>query len=274
MIASNFEIAHVPDSFAALKGFASESVDVILTDPPYNAHVQRNMQSGSVRDEHAGTFREQHPVKLGFAPLAQYAWAADLVRVARRWAIAFCAVEDFGEFRRAVGADNWTRGGIWYKPNSMGQLTGDRPAAAYEGLAIMHRKTKKQWNGRGSYAHWSADQDDDHYLVCNGTRGEPDRHPNQKPLKLCLELVAKFSNRGETVLDLFCGSGRIGEACLALGRKYIGLDLDPVWVERATARLSNPEVPFGAVSDAACLRLCASPKLSSAAPTGGRGRAA
>ncbi len=211
----NFEIAHVPDSFAALKGFASESVDVILTDPPYNATVQKNLVSGTAMKRHVESAGKGGipRIELPFAPLEEYTWAAELVRVARRWAIAFCAVEDFGEYRRAVGLDQWVRGGIWYKPNSCGQLTGDRPKAAYEGLAIMHRKTKKQWNGRGSFAVWSADQDDDHYFVVNGTRGEPARHPNQKPLKLCLELVAKFSNRGETVLDLFCGAHRRGVSC-------------------------------------------------------------
>lgn len=150
--------------------------------------------------------------------------------------------------------------------NSMGQLTGDRPAAAYEGLAITHRKTKKQWNGRGSFAYWSAELDEElgHY-VCNGTRGEKGRHPNQKPLKLCLELVAKFTNPGDVVLDPFCGSGRIGEACVLLGRHYIGLDSDERWVFEAQARLRHAEllVESGQAPKAEdCLRLCAARKAA------------
>lgn len=269
----NFEIAQPwvrngdgePCSFATLATLAAESVDVILTDPPYNKIVHENMYSGTAVKKYVdggGGPGGIPKVELPFEPLEAYEWAADLPRVARRWAISFCAVEDFGEYRRAVGSDQWVRGGIWYKPNSMGQLRGDRPAAAYEGLAIMHRTTRKEWNGRGSFGVWSAEQDDDNFFICNGTRGEHERHPNQKPLKLCLELVAKFTKRGETVLDLFAGSGRIGEACLALGRKYVGLERDPVWVDRARHRLSNLEVPFGAISDAACLRLCACPKPS------------
>jgi site-specific DNA-methyltransferase (adenine-specific) len=208
-----WQVLAVEDSFAELKDLHDGDVDVVLTDPPYNAHVQNNQISGTDVKHNGGGIGVPH-IELPFAPLAGYDFAKDLVRAAKRWAISFCAVEDFGEFKRAVG-NSYVRGGIFYKPNAQGQMTGDRPAACYEGLAIMHREGAKVWNGRGSYGLW----------VCNGTRGEPDRHLNQKPLALCLKLVALFTNRGETVLDPFCGSGRIGEACVLLGRNYVGMDL-------------------------------------------------
>jgi DNA modification methylase len=80
---------------------------------------------------------------------------------------------------------------------------------------------------------------------------------------LCLELIAKFTNRGETVLDPFCGSGRIGEACVLLGRNYIGLDSDVEWVEKARVRLDPTERHVGAgggTTDEDCLALCRAPK--------------
>lgn len=256
-----WQIKHIADSFAFLSSLSDQAVDVILTDPPYSEHVHNNMSSGTAmkRQVDGGKGGGIPRITLPFNNLQQYDFAQDLPRVARRWALSFCAVEDFGAYRDAVGKDQWVRGGIWYKPNAMGQLTGDRPAAAYEGLAIMHRKAKKQWNGRGSFAYWSAELDDELHFQCNGTRGEKDRHPNQKPLKLCLELVAKFTNRGETVLDPFCGSARIGEACVMLGRNYIGLDSDEKWVERAQKRLEHAEalVQSGASErDEDCLALC------------------
>lgn len=271
-MSDHYEIAQVDDSFAWLRGCDEGQVDVVLTDPPYSEHVHANMSGGTAMKHHveSGGRGGIPRVELPFEALAGYEFAADLIRVARRWAISFCAVEDFGAYRATV-TDAWVRGGIWYKPNSMGQLTGDRPAAAYEGLAIMHRKVRKHWNGRGSFAYWAADSDEfpseEAHFVCNGTRGEAGRHPNQKPLALCLELVAKFTNRGDLVLDPFCGSGRIGEACMALGRRYVGLERDAAWVDAARARLEAAlaEVGFGGVSDEACLRLCAAPKLSHAA---------
>lgn len=259
-----YSVHVVPDSFQFLRGVPDGSVDVILTDPPYSKHVHENMSSGTAMKKFVdgGGGGGIPRVELPFSGLDSYGFCGDLVRIAKRWAVAFCAVEDFGLYRGVVGADQWVRGGIWYKPNSMGQLTGDRPAAAYEGLAIMHRKVKKRWNGRGSYALWSAESEEfpseEAIFAMNGTRGEKERHPNQKPLLLCLELVAKFSNRGETVFDPFCGSGRIGEACVLLGRNYIGLDSDPKWVATSLERLAA--VAPASITDEVCLRLCQMPR--------------
>lgn len=251
----SFRVEYCEDSFAYLKKIPLGSCDVVLTDPPFNEHVQKNQISGTAMKAHVegGSGGIPH-IELPFAPLAGYDWVPDIVRVARRWAISFCAVEDFGEFKRAA-PDAYVRGGIWYKPNAQGQMTGDRPAACYEGLAILHGPSKKIWNGRGSYGLWP----------CNSTRGEKDRHPNQKPRDLLLKLLALFTMRGETVFDPYCGSGRIGEACVLLGRHYVGLneprDDDGIdWVVRARARLeaAASAEPW---TDEAALKLCTARKV-------------
>jgi DNA modification methylase len=146
---------------------------------------------------------------------------------------------------KAVDPAAYKRGAIWYKPNSMGQLTGDRPAAACEGVAVLHGaravrpggvdREKMRWHGHGSYAHWA----------CNGTRGEPNRHPNQKPLALLVSLVRLFSDPGELIFDPFCGSGRVGEAALLCGRHYVGWDQDERWVVVARERCAEAEARFG-----------------------------
>jgi DNA modification methylase len=249
-----WQIAQVEDSFQELASFQDASADVVLTDPPYSEHVQGNMFSAS-----PGGIRK---VELPFEALQGYAFARDLVRVARRWALAFCAMEDFGLYRAVVGAEQWVRSGVWIKSNAMGQLTKDRPANAYEGISIMHRKgEKKRWNGKGSHGFWTCDDptffpSEESILVCKNTRGVKDRHPNQKPLDLCLELVAKFTERGETVLDPFAGSASIGEACVLLGRNYIGLERDGAWVEKASRRLEAAE-QAAPLRDEDCMRLCA-----------------
>ncbi len=249
-----WQVQHVDDAFAVLNAARDASVDVILTDPPYSQHVHENMSSGTAmkRQVEGGKGGGIPRITLPFNNLQQYDFAQSLPRIARRWALAFCAFEDFGAYRDSVGQKQYLRSGIWYKPNSMGQLTGDRPATAYEGIAIMHREGKKVWNGRGSFAVW----------CCNGTRGEKGRHPNQKPLNLCLELVAKFTNPGELVFDPFCGSGRIGEACVLLGRNYLGLDFDKEWVEKARERLRETENK-PQLKDEECISLCRLPPKKS-----------
>jgi len=218
---SKWAVEHCADSFAALPALPDELFDHCITDPPYSEHCQSNMMSGTTLAK----------VDVSFGPLVAFSFANDLIRIAKRWVISFCTIEDVGHYADAVGPEKWIRGGVWYKPNSMGQLSGDRPAASYECLAIMHREGKKRWNAHGSFAHW----------VCNGTRGEFDRHDCQKPLRLMKTLVEQFTNPGDVVFDPFCGSGRTGEACLLLGRRFIGLDWDEAWVAKARTRLAATE---------------------------------
>ena len=239
-------VQHVSDSILFLNSMPAKSVDVVITDPPYTAHVHENLCSGSL------VGRKSVPkYKLGFEPLPDFRWVEYALRAARRWVVFFCAVEDFGRIQDKF-PDQYVRGAIWYKSNAMGQLTGDRPATAFEGIAILHPSgpsgpdaPKKRWNGRGSYGVWR----------CNGTRGKKGRHPNEKPLDLCRKLVALFSDREEGVLDPFAGSAAIGHACVELGRVYVGLDKDPEWAAKAEARLAGAGA-WGALQDATALALC------------------
>lgn len=242
---TEFGITHVPDSFAFLKTLSDSEVDVIITDPPYPKEVQRNLCSGSLVGK-----KSVPKYELSFPPLEDRSWIQHATVVAKRWVLSFCAVEDFGRYQDHLG-EAYVRSGIWYKSNAMGQLSADRPAAAYEGIAFAHRTdVKKRWNGRGSYGIWR----------CNGTRGKEDRHENEKPVDLALKLVAICTERGETVLDPFCGSGAIGEACVRLGRNYIGLDWDRAWCDRARARLTvMQDYP---VTDEYALSLCTMPKVA------------
>ena len=63
------------------------------------------------------------------------------------------------------------------------------------------------------------------------------QHPNEKPLTLMRRLVATYTAEGETVLDPFCGSGTTGVACAELGRDFVGIEIDPGYVEIARRRI-------------------------------------
>lgn len=64
-------------------------------------------------------------------------------------------------------------------------------------------------------------------------------HPNQKPVALCEYFIKTYSNSGETVLDNTMGSGSTGEACLNLGRRFIGIEKDHKYFEVARKRLES-----------------------------------
>lgn len=64
------------------------------------------------------------------------------------------------------------------------------------------------------------------------------QHPCSKPVKFMEWMVNKATlNEGETVLDPFMGSGTTGVACMSLGRKFIGIEIEPKYFEISCERI-------------------------------------
>ena len=63
-------------------------------------------------------------------------------------------------------------------------------------------------------------------------------HPTQMPVSALLPLVEAFSQRGEIVLDPFCGSGSSLAAAKELGREFIGFDISAEYAAIAARRLN------------------------------------
>jgi adenine-specific DNA-methyltransferase len=63
-------------------------------------------------------------------------------------------------------------------------------------------------------------------------------HPTQKPVAALLPLVEAFSQKGRLILDPFCGSGSTLVAAQKLNRRYLGIELDPGHHAAASKRLA------------------------------------
>jgi len=75
----------------------------------------------------------------------------------------------------------------------------------------------------------------------------PGKHPCEKPLAMMEHIVKASSRPGAVVLDCCAGSGATLEAAKKLGRRYIGIDTNPEYVNTAKARLRGAPRPlFGA----------------------------
>ncbi len=64
-------------------------------------------------------------------------------------------------------------------------------------------------------------------------------HPTEKPLSVLLPLVETFSAQGNLVLDPFSGSGATLHAAMSLGRAYLGIELDEHYHALSTERLKG-----------------------------------
>ena len=70
-------------------------------------------------------------------------------------------------------------------------------------------------------------------------RDEKVDHPTQKPLSISCRIVRHFSNPGDLVLVPFAGSGSECVAAVLEGRRFVGFELNPDYVEIATARVAE-----------------------------------
>jgi site-specific DNA-methyltransferase (adenine-specific) len=191
-----------------------KSVDHILCDPPYSEHVHRRVGNEGRSDGWA------ERDALTFAHLTKdmaYEYGREFDRIARRWVIAFGDEFTMG-YWLACGVP-WVRAGYWVKTNGMPQMSGDRPSQGVETISIMHATRKRgsgrmRWNGGGKAAVW----------VHGVARGEEKLCATPKPEGLMIDLVADFTNPGDTILDPFCASGTTGVAALRLGRSFVGIE--------------------------------------------------
>jgi len=72
-------------------------------------------------------------------------------------------------------------------------------------------------------------------------RREAEAHPCIKPLPFMRWLVNKSSLESETILDPFMGSGTTGVACMNLGRKFIGIEIERKYFDIACERIENAQ---------------------------------
>ena len=70
--------------------------------------------------------------------------------------------------------------------------------------------------------------------------GIQNQHPTQKPIAL-MEWCLRVMKMPETILDPFMGGGTTGVACMNLGRKFIGIEIEPKYFDIACERIENAQ---------------------------------
>lgn len=75
-------------------------------------------------------------------------------------------------------------------------------------------------------------------IKINGTKNN-NVHPTQKPVALMEYLVKTYTNEGDLVLDFTAGSFSTGVACVNLGRKFIGIELEEKYFDIGVERIKN-----------------------------------
>lgn len=127
----------------------------------------------------------------------------------------------------------------WHKKEFAGDQWNGGPAMSWEPVIWASSATKPAFNKL--YGPWGRD-----FLVVNSTHGDPfaKLHPCPKPVQVMRWLVGLFCPPGGTVLDPFAGTGATLRAAKDLGRRAIGIELEPAYCDAAITRLAQGVLAF------------------------------
>lgn len=221
---------YLGDCLAVVPGLLLRA-DHFVFDPPYEAslHAAKNSLKGRKhRNDGVAELKG-----LDFAPID--AIRGQVVALGEDhcagWFIAFCTPEGVAKWADAINpsALKYKRACVWVKPDSTPQLNGQGPAQGAENFVCAWAGSGySKWNSggkRGVYTHF----------VNVGRDGE---HPTEKPVTLMAEILADFTQPGELICDPFMGSGTTGVACVKLGRRFVGVEIDPTYFDVACKRIA------------------------------------
>lgn len=192
--------------------FPAGCIDLALTDPPYITRYQARDGRQVLNDDNAD-------------------WLApaftQLYRVLKR--DAFC-ISFYGWPKADLFIRAWRQAGF----RLAGHLVFRKPYGSKTAF-LQYRHELAYLLVKGSPALPATPLPD----VLDWTYTGNKLHPTQKPLGILKPLIQTFSQPGETVLDSFAGSGSTLAAAAALGRRYIGIELDEAHHRTATKRLTG-----------------------------------
>lgn len=141
------------------------------------------------------------------------------------WRLAF-ALQEAGWYLRSDT--------VWYKPNCQPESVKDRPTRSHEYVFLFSKSERYLYNsvsvrgqnGRNLRTVWDVN-----------TEGCKEAHFATFPTALVEPCVALGSNPGDLVLDPFIGSGTSGVVALQMARRFVGIELNPEYVNIASRRI-------------------------------------
>ena len=148
------------------------------------------------------------------------------------WRLAFALQEDGWYLRADI---------VWNKPNAMPESVKDRPTRSHEYM-FMFTKDERYFYDRAAITEENGTGERNRRTVWNiHTQGFSGAHFATFPPDLVKPCLLASTKPGDFILDPFFGSGTAGLVAQQLGRKYVGIELNPEYVALAADRLEADE---------------------------------
>ena len=202
----------IGDCLELMKELENNSIDLVLTDPPYGINIKGKVGGDNVCEavEHIEFDDSCTPDKIVFE---------EMFRISKNQII-------FGGNYFIEHLQNSPCWIVWDKDNS-GNFADCELAWTSFNTAV--RKFKFRWNG----------------MLQEDMKNKEERvHPTQKPIALFKWILENYSKEGDLICDPFLGSGTTLRACRETNRNCIGFEKEPKYeaLIRKRAMLDTPDI--------------------------------
>ena len=240
------------DCIDKMKLIDSKSIDLILTDPPYNAS---NTKIDLPNNKTGGAFYKINEEWDKFNNYSDYLewtkkWMSECDRLLKDTGsiLVCCSMHNIAEVILSLKSFGYKELNIitWKKTNPMPNITKRMLTHSTEfivwfakdnGWTFNYNDMKKYNDGKQLRDVWE-------FGLCQGSerlKGKNNRsaHPTQKPLNLFRRLIEMASKENDIILDPFVGTGTTAVACINLNRNYIGIENNIEYYKLAKFRVKN-----------------------------------
>ncbi len=226
------------DCFKVLKEIPDNSINLILTDPPYNiakystGNIKFGWRSDINNDLAEWDLNELEP--------------SDLIDEFKRILapkgniFIFCSYNLIGEYHKVFDSEFDTfQFMVWHKTNPVPNFRKSSFLNSCELIVGC-------WN-KGHTWNFTTQTDMHNFIetsICMGTeriKGKNGKylHPTQKPLAVLEKIIKIASNENDIILDCFNGVGSTGDAALKNNRRYIGIEIEKEYFDVTEQRLGK-----------------------------------
>jgi len=196
---------------------ADDSVDCVVTDPPYGIDYDASKHMGVEDGKHYEKGIESDEIEDTVA--LWHDFLAEVSRVLKPDGHVYCftpvkeiprlqpAIEDHLTFRNRL---------VWVKNNStISPDSADNYMWVYEDIFYATQDNARDLNSF-----------EDNILEYDKPNSGEYTHPTEKPVPLMAHLIKQSTREGDTVLDPFMGSGTTAVAAIQNDRDYVGFEVD------------------------------------------------